>query len=119
MVRTSGLGVSRVHRLWKAHGLKPHRVETFKVSRDKHFVETPKRLDIHPIIDNTAAHKHAEITKNRIRRGAFKNVKDPRSAISSYLEQQNENPTAFVWTASPAAILGKVARAKQGLESVH
>jgi transposase len=34
-------GVSRatVQRIWKAHGLQPHRVRTFKLSRDKHFVE--------------------------------------------------------------------------------
>lgn len=41
--RTLGkeLGVSRsmVQRVWKAHGLKPHRVKTFKVSNDKQFVE--------------------------------------------------------------------------------
>ena len=35
------LGVSKmtVQRIWKAHGLQPHRVETFKLSRDPRFVE--------------------------------------------------------------------------------
>jgi transposase len=35
------LDVSRsmVQRVWKANGLKPHRVKTFKVSNDKHFIE--------------------------------------------------------------------------------
>ena len=35
------LGVSRsmVQRVWKANGLKPHRVKTFKLSKDKHFVQ--------------------------------------------------------------------------------
>ena len=28
-----------IQRVWKAHGLQPHRVKTFKLSRDKHFVE--------------------------------------------------------------------------------
>jgi transposase len=28
-----------VQRIWKAHGLQPHRVETFKLSRDPRFVE--------------------------------------------------------------------------------
>lgn len=34
-------GVSRmaVQRIWKMYNLKPHRIKTFKVSRDKHFVE--------------------------------------------------------------------------------
>ena len=34
-----------------------------------------------------------------------------------YLEQHNANPKPFVWTASAGAILEKVARAKQALES--
>ena len=34
-----GLSPASVHRIWKAHGLKPHRVRTFKLSRDPHFVE--------------------------------------------------------------------------------
>ncbi len=35
------LGVSRsmVHRVWRAHGLKPHLTRTFKVSNDPRFVE--------------------------------------------------------------------------------
>lgn len=37
----ANFGVSKmaVQRIWKAHGLQPHRVETFKLSRDRHFVE--------------------------------------------------------------------------------
>jgi transposase len=35
----AGVSASTVGRIWKAHGLKPHRVETFKISRDPHFVE--------------------------------------------------------------------------------
>lgn len=40
------LGTSRcmVQRVWKAAGLKPHRVKTFKLSNDPHFVE--KLLDV-------------------------------------------------------------------------
>lgn len=36
-----GVGVSdtTVLRVWQAHGLKPHRIETFKVSRDPRFIE--------------------------------------------------------------------------------
>ena len=35
---------SMVHRVWKANGLKPHRVRTFKLSRDPNFEE--KLLDV-------------------------------------------------------------------------
>ncbi|MFT7550882.1 MAG: transposase [Rhodothermales bacterium] len=35
----AGVSASTVRRVWKANGLKPHLVETFKVSRDPQFVE--------------------------------------------------------------------------------
>ena len=40
------LGVSRsmVHRVWQANQLKPHRIETFKISNDPHFVD--KLIDV-------------------------------------------------------------------------
>ena len=39
MAEAQGVGKSTVQRIWDAHGLQPHRVETFKLSNDKHFVE--------------------------------------------------------------------------------
>lgn len=39
MAAESGVSAASVRRIWQAHGLKPHRIETFKVSNDKHFVE--------------------------------------------------------------------------------
>ena len=239
-----GIAPSSVHKIWKAHGLKPHLVETFKLSRDPDFVdkvedvvglyldppdkalvlsvdeksqiqaldrtqpgspmkkgragtmthdykrhgtttrfaalnvltgmvvgdclprhrhreflrflkridkETAADLDLHLILDNYATHKtaevrrwlaahprfhlhftptsaswlnlverfFAEITEQRIRRGVFNSVADLEKAIMDYLEQHNANPKPFVWTASAGAILEKVARAKQALESVH
>jgi transposase len=34
-----GLHHSQVARIWRAHGLKPHLVKTFKLSRDPHFLD--------------------------------------------------------------------------------
>ena len=34
-----GTSASAVARIWRAHGLKPHRVESFKLSNDPHFVD--------------------------------------------------------------------------------
>ena len=39
MAAQSGLSRSTVGRIWKAFGLKPHRVETFKLSTDPQFVD--------------------------------------------------------------------------------
>lgn len=37
MARSAGLSKSRVHQLWQANDLKPHRVRTFKLSNDPQF----------------------------------------------------------------------------------
>jgi transposase len=39
MARAHGLSRMTVQRIWKQHGLQPHRLETFKLSRDPDFVE--------------------------------------------------------------------------------
>ena len=39
MAEAQGLSKSTINRIWQEHNLKPHLVETFKLSRDKHFVE--------------------------------------------------------------------------------
>jgi len=39
MARSQGVGKSTVQRIWDAHGLQPHRVRPFKLSKDKRFVE--------------------------------------------------------------------------------
>jgi transposase len=244
MATAAGISYSSVQRIWQAHGLKPHLVKTFKISRDKNFAakvedvvglylnppdkalvfcvdeksqiqaldrtqpglpmkkgragtmthdykrngtttlfaalnmldgrvigacmprhrqreflgflklidhQTPADLDLHLIVDNYATHKtpsirrwlkahprfhlhftptsaswlnmverfFAEITRNRIRRGAFKCVAELKAAIMEYLENHNADPIPFIWTKSAGEILEKVARAKQALESQH
>jgi transposase len=37
MAAAAGISLTSVQRIWRAHGLKPHLVKTFKVSRDKNF----------------------------------------------------------------------------------
>lgn len=226
-----------VHRVWKAHGLLPHRVRSFKLSNDKNFVkklvdvvglylnppehaivlcadeksqiqaldrtqpglpikkgrcgtmthdykrygtttlfaaldmlegrvisecmprhrhqewirfldkidrETPAGFDLHLIADNYATHKHPkvqrwlarhprfhmhfiptssswlnmverffrELTTKRIRRGSFTSVAELTTAISDYIDEHNENPLPYVWTATAESIIEKVGRAR-------
>ena len=244
MARAQGISRMAVQRIWKQHNLKPHLVKTFKISRDKHFVEklydvvglylnppdkslvlcvdeksqiqaldrtqpglpmkkgrcgtmthdyqrhgtttlfaalsmldgkvigdcmprhrhqefirflkkidveTPAELALHVIVDNYATHKHPrvtswlrrhprfhlhfiptssswanmverwfrDITDKRIRRGVFKNVPELVSAIQAYLDNHNQNPKIFKWTASVELILAKVAKCKEALETLH
>lgn len=39
MAKAHGVSPATVQRIWDAHGLKPHRVKTFKLSNDPHFSE--------------------------------------------------------------------------------
>ncbi len=39
MERVSGISATSVQRIWRAFGLQPHRVETFKLSKDPLFIE--------------------------------------------------------------------------------
>ena len=244
MARAQGLSEATVRRIWKQHNLKPHLVETFKLSRDKHFVEklqdivglylnppdralvlcvdeksqiqaldrtqpllpmrpgvparqthdykrngtttlfaalsmldgkvigdcmprhrhqefirflkridveTAPGLELHLIVDNYGAHKHArvqswlvrhprfhlhftptssswlnlverwfrEITDKRIRRGSFHNVRALIDAIYGYLDNHNQNPRVFVWSAPVERILAKIAKCKEALDAPH
>ena len=39
MAKAAGISVSSVQRIWRAHGLQPHRVRQFKLSNDPEFVD--------------------------------------------------------------------------------
>ena len=244
MARSQGLSEATIRRIWKQHNLKPHLVKTFKLSRDKHFVEklqdvvglnlnppdkslvlcvdeksqiqaldrtqpglpikkgrcgtmthdykrngtttlfaalsmldgkvigdcmprhrhqefirflkkidgeTPAALDLHLIVDNYGTHKHPhvkswlqrhprfhmhfiptssswlnmverwfrEIAEKRIRRGTFRNVATLITAIKDYLDNHNQNPHIFVWTAPVERILTKIAKCKEALDALH
>jgi transposase/transposase-like protein len=240
LARHLGIRPNLVYRVWKTHQLKPHRIETFKLSRDPQFVEklvdvvglylnppehalvlccdeksqiqaldrtqpglplkkgrcgtmthdykrngtttlfaalelaegkligtcmsrhrhqewikflqridheTPAGLDLHLIVDNYNTHKHPkvqawlkrhrrfhihfiptssswlnlverwfrEITDKRIRRGTFHSVRQLIDTIMDYIQQHNDDPKPFVWTAKAEDILAKVARAWDAL----
>lgn len=91
MAEAQHLSPTLVHRIWKQHGLQPHRIETFKFSDDPLFVEkprtvigectprhrskdfvrflnrvdreTPPDLDLHLVIDNLSAHKSPAVKR--------------------------------------------------------
>ena len=244
MAKAQGLSEATIRRIWKRHNLKPHLIRTFKVSRDKQFVEklydvvglylnppdkslvlcvdeksqvqaldrtqpglplkkgrcgtmthdykrngtttlfaalsmldgkvigdcmprhrhqefirflktidakTAPELDLHLVVDNYGTHKHPRVkswlrrhprfhlhfiptssswlnlverwfralTTKRIRRGSFRNVRELIAAITQYLDNHNQNPRVFVWTASVERILTKVAKCKEALDALH
>ena len=54
MAEAVGISLSSVQRIWKAHGLQPHRIRRFKLSNDPEFV--PKLKDIVGLYVDPPAH---------------------------------------------------------------
>jgi transposase len=54
MAKTAGLAVSTVQKIWKAHGLAPHRWRCFKLSKDPAFAE--KLVDVVGLYVDPPAH---------------------------------------------------------------
>ena len=46
-----------------------------------------------------------EIADKRIRRGAFRSVKELIATIEDHIEKHNDNPQSFAWTVKADAIL--------------
>jgi transposase len=60
-----------------------------------------------------------EITDKRIRRGVFPSVERLIEAIRAYIDEHNENPKPFEWTAKAEDILEKVRRARAVLDKIE
>lgn len=52
----------------------------------------------------------AEVTDRCVRRGSHTAVRELENAMLDYLDQRNQNPKPFIWTADADLILGKVSR---------
>tara|TARA_B100000315_G_C14127810_1_gene385508 strand:+ start:321 stop:509 length:189 start_codon:yes stop_codon:yes gene_type:complete len=54
-----------------------------------------------------------DITEKRIRRGVFKSVPSLIKAIDEYIENHNQNPKAFIWSATAERIMEKISKVKK------
>jgi transposase len=61
----------------------------------------------------------AQLTQKRIRRGCFHNVPNLIEAIRDYIDNNNQNPHVFVWTAPVEQIMNKVSKCKEALDALH
>ena len=67
MAAAVGISEASVRRIWRAHGLKPHRVETFKISNDPQFAEK-----LEDIVGRTSTRPSTRWCCARTRRAKFK-----------------------------------------------
>jgi hypothetical protein len=68
---------------------------------------------------NMVERSFAEITRKRIRRGAFLNASELNCAISQYVRENNRNPRPFIWAATAAGIMKKINHCKEALGAQH
>jgi len=59
-----------------------------------------------------------DLDDKAIRRGVFRSVPNLIAAIEAYLNANNDNPSAFVWTATAEEILVKVRRGRVALQGI-
>ena len=55
----------------------------------------------------------------RLKRGVFRSIVDLQVAINRFLDETNDNPKPFTWTADPDKIIAAVKRGHQVLDSIH
>jgi len=101
------------------HGLDVHLVMdnygTHKVSKLRNWLARHPRYHVHftPTSGswlNMVERLFAEVTERCVRRGSHTTVRSLEKAMLDYLDERNQNPKPFVWTADADLILGKVER---------
>jgi transposase len=60
-----------------------------------------------------------DLTTKRLRRGSFDSVVDLIATMRAYLDNHNQNPQVFVWSAPVERILAKIAKCKEALDALH
>jgi transposase len=88
---------------------------THKVAKVRNWLARHPRYHVHftPTSGswlNLAERLFAEVTERCVRRGSHTTVRVLEKAMLDYLNQRNQNPKPFVWTADADLILGKVER---------
>jgi len=61
----------------------------------------------------------AKLSKQRLKRGVFRSVVDLQATINRFLNETNQMPKPFTWTAEPNKIIAAVKRGHQVLDSIH
>jgi transposase len=96
---------------------------THKHPKVKNWLKRHPRFHVHFIPTssswlNLIERWFRDLTDKRIRRGVFRSVKELIKAIMDYVDQHNERPVPFTWTAKVDDILAKVRRARAVLDKI-
>jgi hypothetical protein len=108
MAKAAGISVSSVQRIWRAHGLRPHKIEQFKLSTDLRLSTNCVTWSVNAVEDF-----FAKLSRRRLKRGVFRSVVDLQVATNRFVNETNQMPKPFTWTADPDKI---IATAKRGIK---
>ena len=97
---------------------------THKHPRVKAWLRSHRRFHLHFIPTssswlNLVERWFRDLTDKRIRRGSFQNVPALIQAINAYLNNHNQNPKVFVWSASVERLMAKITKCKEALDALH
>ena len=87
MAKATGISVSSVQRIWRSHGLAPHRVRQFKLSNDPKLAD--KLKDVVGLYVDPPAHAVVLSVdeKSRIQPGSRPGAR-PQAAVNRFIEGQ-------------------------------
>ncbi len=98
---------------------------TYKVDKVRAWLVRHPRYHVHYTPTsaswlNLVERLFAELTERCVRRGSYTAVRSLEKSMLDYLDQRNQNPKPFAWTATADMILGKIERlAKRISNSGH
>jgi hypothetical protein len=75
MAREAGISVSSVQRIWRAHGLQPHRVRRFKLSNDPKFA-----TKLRDVVGSMSIRRRMPSSYPSMRRARFRHLIVPNPA---------------------------------------
>ena len=118
MAEACGISISSVQRIWREHGLQPHRGRQFKLSTDRMLSTSCATWLVSMSIRRLMPSSCPSTKRPKSRRStAPSQVCRPPSTASSPRQIRCQSP--FTWTADPVKIIAAVKRGHQVLKSIH
>src|SRR3990170_3428813 len=109
MAARVGVSPATVNRIWQAFGLKPHLLETFKISTDPLFVEKVRDV-VGLYLDPPERALVLCVDEKSQIQALDRSVADLETDIRSWLAHWNQNPRPYVWVKTADEILTNLAR---------
>jgi transposase len=110
-------GAVPLHLIMDNYGTHKHEKVTAWLKRHSRFVShfVPTSSSWMNLVERWFGH----LDNKAIKRGVFLSVTDLRESIAAFLDAWNQNPKAFVWTATIESIQEKLSRCRGTLEQIQ